>query len=167
MASDETPGRSKPTLSIIVPTYQEATNVPILFERIKQALDGKPWELIVVDDDSPDGTSDVAFALAAEDRRIALPETGQSLRSRGRSHRGVDVIERRLCCGHRRRSSARRIHPARDVRRARQGPGRLGRWNAAEGCGRRRRPFAGATGVEQSRRMGVPGDLRGPRSRTR
>jgi dolichol-phosphate mannosyltransferase len=70
MANDATPGRSKPTLSVIVPTYREATNVPILFERIKRALDGAPWELIVVDDDSPDGTSNVAFALAAEDRRL-------------------------------------------------------------------------------------------------
>jgi dolichol-phosphate mannosyltransferase len=70
MASDETPGRSKPTLSIVVPTYQESANIPILFERIKCALGEAPWELIVVDDDSPDGTSNVAFALAAEDRRI-------------------------------------------------------------------------------------------------
>src|SRR6516164_5871510 len=70
MASDETLGRSKPTLSVVVPTYQESANIPILFDRIKSALDGAPWELIVVDDDSPDGTSNVAFALAAGDRRI-------------------------------------------------------------------------------------------------
>jgi dolichol-phosphate mannosyltransferase len=70
MASDEAPGRSKPTVSVIVPTYRESANIPILFERIKRVLDGAPWELVVVDDDSPDGTSRVAFALAAEDRRI-------------------------------------------------------------------------------------------------
>ncbi len=70
MASDEAPGRSKPTVSVIVPTYRESANIPILFERIKRVLEGAPWELVVVDDDSPDGTSSVAFALAAEDRRI-------------------------------------------------------------------------------------------------
>src|SRR5271165_3532480 len=70
MGSDEMPGRSKPTVSVVVPTYQESANIPILFERVKYALNGAPWELIVVDDDSPDGTSSVAFALAAEDRRI-------------------------------------------------------------------------------------------------
>jgi dolichol-phosphate mannosyltransferase len=70
MESDETSGRSRPTVSVVVPTYQESANIPILFERIKCALSGAPWELIVVDDDSPDGTSNVAFALAAEDRRI-------------------------------------------------------------------------------------------------
>jgi dolichol-phosphate mannosyltransferase len=70
MASDATPRRSIPTLSIIVPTYQEAVNIPILFERVKVALNSVPWEMIVVDDDSPDGTSNVAFALAAEDHRL-------------------------------------------------------------------------------------------------
>jgi dolichol-phosphate mannosyltransferase len=70
MANDETPGGSKPTVSVVVPTYQESANIPILFDRIKCALSEEPWEMIVVDDDSPDGTSNVAFALAAEDRRI-------------------------------------------------------------------------------------------------
>ena len=64
------PGGPTPTLSVVVPTYRESANVPVLFERIKAALDGLPWEMIVVDDDSPDGTSDVAFALAADDRRL-------------------------------------------------------------------------------------------------
>ena len=64
------PGGPTPTLSVVVPTYQESANIPILFERVKAALDGLPWEMIVVDDDSPDGTSNVAFALAAEDRRL-------------------------------------------------------------------------------------------------
>src|ERR1700753_1227264 len=70
MAFDATPGKSVPTLSIIVPTYQESTHVPVLFEHGKVALNGLPWEMIVVDDDSPDGTSNVAFALAAKDHRL-------------------------------------------------------------------------------------------------
>ena len=68
MHTDATP--AKPTLSVVVPTYRESANVPVLFERVKAALDGVPWEMIVVDDDSPDGTSNVAFALAARDRRM-------------------------------------------------------------------------------------------------
>ncbi len=70
MASGAPPPRSNPTLSVIVPTYQESANIPVLFERIKTALDGLPWEIIVVDDDSPDRTSDVAFMIAADDRRL-------------------------------------------------------------------------------------------------
>ena len=59
-----------PTLSVVVPTYRERDNVPVLFERLKAALAGLPWEMIVVDDDSPDGTSDVAFAMARRDARM-------------------------------------------------------------------------------------------------
>jgi dolichol-phosphate mannosyltransferase len=66
----ETPAPSTPALSIVVPTYQESANIPILFDRIKVALSGLPWEMVVVDDDSPDGTSNVAFALAAKDHRV-------------------------------------------------------------------------------------------------
>src|SRR5208282_6161107 len=70
MDSDAMPARSQPTLSVVVPTYREAANIPVLFERVKAALKGLPWEMIVVDDDSPDGTSDVAFGLAASDSRL-------------------------------------------------------------------------------------------------
>ena len=70
MAPEAPPWRSNPTLSVVVPTYQEAANVPLLFDRMKTALDGLPWEMVVVDDDSPDGTSDVAFTIAADDRRL-------------------------------------------------------------------------------------------------
>ncbi len=61
---------ASPKLSVIAPTYREAANVPVLFERLKRVLADLDWELIVVDDDSPDGTSEVAFALAAADRRV-------------------------------------------------------------------------------------------------
>src|ERR1700691_1377289 len=86
----QTSGPSTPALSIIVPTYQESANIPILFERIKVVLDGLPWEMIVVDDDSPDGTSNVAFALAAKDNRL------RCLRRVNRSGLAGAVIEERF-----------------------------------------------------------------------
>src|ERR1700683_3832972 len=61
---------SRPTLSVVAPTFCEAANVPVLFERLKSTLAGLPWEMIVVDDDSPDGTYNVAFAIAAGDPRM-------------------------------------------------------------------------------------------------
>src|SRR5438105_4748500 len=45
---------SPPELSIVVPTFNEADNVPILVERLAAALAGVAWEVIFVDDDSPD-----------------------------------------------------------------------------------------------------------------
>ncbi|MGD0719515.1 MAG: glycosyltransferase family 2 protein [Roseiarcus sp.] len=62
--------QAAPRLSVIVPTYREAANVPVLFERLGKALAGLAWEMIVVDDDSPDGTAEIASALAARDTRL-------------------------------------------------------------------------------------------------
>jgi dolichol-phosphate mannosyltransferase len=59
-----------PVLSVIVPTYREAANVPVLFERLKNVLADLAWEMIVVDDDSPDGTAEIAFSLASRDPRL-------------------------------------------------------------------------------------------------
>jgi dolichol-phosphate mannosyltransferase len=59
-----------PILSVIVPTYREAANIPILFQRLDAVLKDLAWEMIVVDDDSPDGTADIAFSLAARDARL-------------------------------------------------------------------------------------------------
>lgn len=70
MSETPTPGRPVIGVSIIVPTYCEAQNIPVLFERLAGAMAGIAWEMIVVDDDSPDGTAGVAFALAQTDSRI-------------------------------------------------------------------------------------------------
>lgn len=59
-----------PVLSIVVPSFNESGNVAELFRRIELALPGTAYEVIVVDDDSPDGTSTVVKAIAAEDPRI-------------------------------------------------------------------------------------------------
>ncbi len=51
-------------LSVVVPTYNEAGSVTGLAERLHAALGGREWELVIVDDGSPDGTADIAAALA-------------------------------------------------------------------------------------------------------
>lgn len=51
-------------ISVVVPTYNEAATVPQLAARLAAALPGRQWELVVVDDGSPDGTADVAERLA-------------------------------------------------------------------------------------------------------
>jgi len=47
-------------VSVIVPTYNERENVEPLINRVEEALRGVRFELIVVDDNSPDGTAEVA-----------------------------------------------------------------------------------------------------------
>jgi dolichol-phosphate mannosyltransferase len=51
-------------LSVVVPTYNEAENVPLLVEKLAAALAGLRWEVIFVDDDSRDGTAGVVRRLA-------------------------------------------------------------------------------------------------------
>lgn len=57
-----------PDVSVVLPTYNEAENVPRLVPRICEALQraGIGGEVIVVDDHSPDGTAELARGLAAE-----------------------------------------------------------------------------------------------------
>src|SRR3954468_914246 len=59
-----------PELSVVVPTFNERDNVVALFRKLELALAGRAWEVIYVDDNSPDGTSDVVRALAREDSRV-------------------------------------------------------------------------------------------------
>ena len=46
-------------LSIVVPTLNESSNVRELLARLGAVLGPTGWEVIFVDDDSPDGTADV------------------------------------------------------------------------------------------------------------
>ena len=59
-----------PEVSIIIPTYCERENVPIMIERIESVLANTAWEIIFVDDDSPDGTANLIKSIAAGDPRI-------------------------------------------------------------------------------------------------
>jgi dolichol-phosphate mannosyltransferase len=68
-------GAQRSSLSIIVPTYNEAENIGELIERIETSLKGLDFEVIVVDDSSPDGTAEIAEEL-------------------GRAYRNVKVIKR-------------------------------------------------------------------------
>ena len=53
-------------VSLIIPTYNEAKNIPFLIEEIFEAVDKNKIDLefIIVDDNSPDGTGKIAEGLA-------------------------------------------------------------------------------------------------------
>ena len=59
-------------LTVVVPTFNEAGNVPLLVDRLAAALAGVAWEVIFVDDDLPDGTADVVREIAGRDRRVRV-----------------------------------------------------------------------------------------------
>ena len=59
-------------LTIVAPCFNERANVGPLVERLSAALQGVEWEIIFVDDDSPDGTSDEIRGVAQSDRRVRV-----------------------------------------------------------------------------------------------
>jgi dolichol-phosphate mannosyltransferase len=62
--------RPAPELTIVVPTFNEKANIPILVERLAQLLTSCEWEVIFVDDNSPDGTAAAARTIGIADSRV-------------------------------------------------------------------------------------------------
>ncbi len=59
-------------LAVVIPTFNEKSNVATLIAKLDQALVGLNWEAIFVDDDSPDGTADAAREIARLDKRVRV-----------------------------------------------------------------------------------------------
>lgn len=57
-------------LAVIVPTFNERENVARLVARLRACLDPLPWEVIFVDDDSPDGTAATVREVGRGDSRV-------------------------------------------------------------------------------------------------
>ncbi len=62
--------RAGAELSIVVPTFNERDNVVELVLRVTLALGDSAWELVFVDDDSPDGTAELVRELAMTNSRV-------------------------------------------------------------------------------------------------
>lgn len=67
-------------ISIVVPTYNEIENLPILAEKVLGIFDSNDIDgtILVVDDNSPDGTGKLADGLAADGPRIEV-QLGESV----------------------------------------------------------------------------------------
>ena len=64
-----------PRVSVVIPTYNELDNIETLLEELRSVLESsgiKDYEVIVVDDDSPDGTWRVVERISREDSRVRL-----------------------------------------------------------------------------------------------
>lgn len=67
------PPGAKPKVSVVVPTYNERENIPVLLDGLRRALDGRyTVQIIVVDDSSPDGTAEAVRTAAEVDPATVL-----------------------------------------------------------------------------------------------
>lgn len=59
-------------VAVIIPTYNEVENVEPLLRRLDLALKGIHFEVIFVDDDSPDGTAELVRTISLRDPRVRV-----------------------------------------------------------------------------------------------
>ncbi len=65
-------GATTPDITVVVPTFNEVDNVPLLVARLETVLAGRNWEVVFVDDDSPDGTANAVRAIARRNAKVRL-----------------------------------------------------------------------------------------------
>lgn len=79
--------KGPPELSLVIPTFNERSNIAPLTAAVTRALEGVSWEIVFVDDDSPDGTCEEIAAVARQGAPI------RSIRRVGRRGLASAVVE--------------------------------------------------------------------------
>jgi dolichol-phosphate mannosyltransferase len=87
LAQDLAQGSSIYELTIVSPTFNERANIRALVTKLDAALQGIAWQVIFVDDNSPDGTAEEVKAVARTDGRV------QGIRRVGRRGLAGAVLE--------------------------------------------------------------------------
>ena len=66
-------GRARVKLSVVIPAHNEVESIGATVEAVAAELRAEqiPYEIVVVDDDSGDGTGEVVSAIGERDRRFA------------------------------------------------------------------------------------------------
>ena len=59
-------------LAVVIPTFNERANIPVILERLAHVLAGIEYEVVIVDDDSPDGTSETVREIALCQRNVRI-----------------------------------------------------------------------------------------------
>src|SRR5262245_10302287 len=82
------------TLSVVVPCFNEAMNMPILYERLRRVLDSKgiEWEMIAVDDHSFDNTFEVLTDLTQRDGRVCAIRLARNVGSHVAAMCGIEHV---------------------------------------------------------------------------
>ena len=84
-------------LSVVAPMLDEEGTARAFCERVRSALEGLPWELVVVDDGSIDETGPILAAMAREDERVKVVTLSrnfghQTAITAGLDHAAGDVV---------------------------------------------------------------------------
>src|ERR1035437_8657859 len=80
LAFEQTLPATADAVNIVIPAYNEESNVRTIFERIERCLPPREWlEMIFVDDGSSDGTARFVRELRAESHKIRLGRFGRNV----------------------------------------------------------------------------------------
>jgi len=84
-------------LSIVAPMLDEEGTARVFYERVRAAVDGMPWELIVIDDGSTDTTPQILAEIARDDTRVRVITLSrnfghQTAITAGLDHAAGDVV---------------------------------------------------------------------------
>ncbi len=90
----------RPTLSIVIPVFNEAENLPTLHARLTTALNdlGFDYEIVFVDDGSQDQSPDILRRLEVEDRRIVVVEFARNFGHQVAISAGLEHSRGRVVC---------------------------------------------------------------------
>jgi len=81
------------SISIVIPIFNERENIPRLYDALTDALGGldRPWELVLVDDGSDDGSAEALAELAGRDRRVKVIQLRRNFGQSAALHAGIQA----------------------------------------------------------------------------
>jgi dolichol-phosphate mannosyltransferase len=95
MASHENPGSSRPSISVVIPLYNEEENCRELLARLTEVMAGigKPYELVFVDDGSTDRTAGIVREMGRSDPAVALVSLSRNFGQENAVCAGLSVAQ--------------------------------------------------------------------------
>lgn len=100
MMGQAEPSTGRPELSVIIPVFDEAENLPTLHGRLTRALVnlGMEYEIVLVDDGSQDQSPDILRRMEAEDQRIVIVEFARNFGHQVAISAGLEQSRGQVVC---------------------------------------------------------------------
>jgi glycosyltransferase involved in cell wall biosynthesis len=89
------PHFAKPTLSVVIPVFEEEANLPVLYQRLVAVLEEiePDFELVFVDDGSQDRSIEIMSALSEQDERLTIIELARNFGHQVAISAGLDYAQ--------------------------------------------------------------------------